>query len=92
MCFIDSPYVPLSDTANFTRYTKEGFDMADHERLAECYYDLTERCVSSILTNHDTPLTRKWYDGFDIKKVYAHRSINCKGNKRDVSEIIITNF
>ena len=36
--------------------------------------------------------TRKWYQGFDIKKVYAHRSINCKGNKRDVSEIIITNF
>lgn len=92
VCFIDSPYVPLSDTANFTRYTKEGFDMADHERLAECYHDLTERCVASILTNHDTPLTRKWYEGFDIKKVYAHRSINCKGNKRDGSEIIVTNF
>ena len=32
--YFDSPYVPVSDTANFTDYTKTGFLLEDHKRLA----------------------------------------------------------
>ena len=35
--YFDSPYIPVSETANFTDYTKDGFTYEDHVRLAELY-------------------------------------------------------
>lgn len=35
--FFDSPYVPISVTAAFSNYTKDGFTLADHERLAALF-------------------------------------------------------
>ena len=40
--FIDSPYAPLNPTS-FESYTKEGFDIECHRRLANLYYELTDR-------------------------------------------------
>ena len=40
--FIDSPYAPLNPTS-FESYTKEGFDIESHRRLARLYDELTER-------------------------------------------------
>ena len=38
--FIDSPYAPLNPTS-FESYTKEGFDIESHKRLAKLYDELT---------------------------------------------------
>ena len=38
--YFDSPYVPISETANFTDYTKDGFSLKDHKRLAELFSHL----------------------------------------------------
>ena len=40
--FIDSPYAPLNPTS-FESYTKEGFDIESHKRLAKLYDELTAR-------------------------------------------------
>lgn len=47
--FMDSPYAPLNPTS-FESYTKEGFDIESHRRLANLYDDLTERGCYCMLT------------------------------------------
>lgn len=42
--FIDSPYAPLNPTS-FESYTKEGFDIESHKRLANLYDELDRKSV-----------------------------------------------
>jgi DNA adenine methylase len=91
--YCDPPFVPLSDTANFTSYTKIGFDIQHQEQLAAIARKLAEAGVYVMLSNHDTPVVRKLYKGFTIERVYAIRSINSKTTKRGaVKEVIIRNY
>ena len=90
--FFDSPYVPLSETANFDRYTKDKFAENEHKTLANIYKMLDNRGVKQILTNHNTPLTRELYKDYNIREVVVQRSINADVKKRVGKEIIITNF
>ena len=90
--YFDSPYVPINDTANFTSYTKEGFSLDDHKRLATLYRNLSERGVKVMLSNHDVPLVHELYDGFKIEPVDVRRIINRDASKRSGKEVIITNY
>ena len=47
--YFDSPYVPVSVTASFTDYTKDGFTYEDHVRLAGLYKKLSEKNVIAML-------------------------------------------
>jgi DNA adenine methylase len=90
LVYIDSPYVPTSDTSSFTAYTAAGFEEADHRRLAAAYRALARRGVHCALSNSDTPLTRDLYHGFRIVDLSRVNSINCKGSKRQrVGEILV---
>lgn len=90
--YFDSPYVPINDTANFTNYTKEGFSLEDHKRLAGLYRKLSERGAKVMLSNHDVPLVYELYDGFKIEPVDVRRNINRNASKRSGKEVIITNY
>lgn len=58
--FLDSPYAPLNPTS-FESYTKEGFDIESHRRLAKLYDELTNRGCYCMLTNHNTELINELY-------------------------------
>ena len=58
--FIDSPYAPLNPTS-FESYTKEGFDIESHKRLAKLFDELTARGCYCMLTNHNTDLINELY-------------------------------
>lgn len=89
--YFDPPYVPASDTANFTAYVKGGFGPETQERLADVARRLDSRGVHVLLSNSDTPFVRKIYKGFKIEKVQAPRRINSKGGKRgNVGEVLIS--
>lgn len=90
--FFDSPYVPLSETANFDSYTKNKFTENDHKTLAKFYKKLDNNGVKEIITNHNTAFVRELYAKYNITEVLAQRSINCDTKKRVGKEIIITNF
>lgn len=90
--YFDSPYIPVSETANFTDYTKDGFTYEDHVRLAELYKRLAARGVKVMLSNHDVPLVYELYDGFKIENVDVRRNINSNAKKRVGKEVIITNY
>ncbi len=89
--FFDSPYAPINPTS-FTDYTKEGFALDDHERLARVFRSLTKKGVFCMLTNHNTALVNELYSGFNKKVVSVSRLINSKADARTGEEIIITNY
>ncbi len=91
--YLDPPYVPLSSTANFTAYTKDGFGPGDQRRLAEVCRILDRRGVLFMLSNSDTPWVRELYRDFDIQQVWARRSINANGEGRGpVAEVVVRNY
>lgn len=91
--FIDSPYAPLNPTS-FESYTKEGFDVESHKRLAELYDELTERGCYCMLTNHNTELINELYGnkGYRMDVISVKRLINADASKRVGEEVIICNY
>lgn len=90
--YFDSPYVPVSETANFTDYTKDGFSLEDHKRLAELFKRLDQMGAYVMLSNHNVPLVHELYSGYHIDIVDVRRSINRDASKRVGKEVIITNY
>lgn len=89
--YFDPPYVPLSRTASFKNYTKDGFTLNDQQRLAICVRDLASKGVLVLLSNSDTPTVRELYAGFEIHVVKMRRNISSKGDGRGpVDEVIVS--
>ena len=90
LVYFDPPYIPVSETADFTSYTDCRFDMADQERLAFIFDKLVDRGVQVLLSNADVPWIHERYAGHQIHRVQVKRSINSKASKRGaVGEVII---
>ena len=89
--FVDSPYAPLNPSS-FESYTKEGFDMESHERLAAVFKDMTARGCYCMLMNHNTEFIRGLYKEFKQEVVDVKRMINSDAANRVGKEVIITNY
>ena len=90
--YFDPPYVPLTETANFTSYTADDFGCEDQEQLATTAQLLDKRGCYFMLSNHDTPRVRELYADFHIDTVQCTRAINSNAAKRgSVTEVVITN-
>lgn len=90
--YFDSPYVPASTTSNFTSYTKDGFTLEDHMRLADLFKKLDSQGVKVLLSNNDVELVRELYQGYRIETLGVKRSINSNASKRSASEVLISNY
>ena len=91
--YLDPPYDPVSDTANFTGYTKGGFDRADQIRLRECCDELDRRGIRFMLSNSATEFIWQQYHRYNREVVQAKRAINSNGAKRgQVNELVIRNY
>jgi DNA adenine methylase len=90
--YFDSPYIPVSETASFTDYTKDGFTYDDHVRLSKLYKRLADSGIKCMLSNHDVDLVYVLYDGFKIESTDVKRNINSDAKKRTGKEVIITNY
>jgi DNA adenine methylase len=87
--YADPPYFPLSDTAKFTSYSADGFDLSDQQRLADTARKMASSGVSVLISNHDTPGTKKLYKGAKRKYIYVRRSISSKATERNkVREVL----
>ena len=91
--FFDSPYAPLNPTS-FESYTKEGFDIESHKRLANLFKKLTDKGCYCMLTNHNTEFINDLYGnkGYKIDVVRVKRMINSNASKRVGEEVIIYNY
>lgn len=90
--YFDSPYVPVSKTANFTDYTKNGFTLEDHKRLAALFKRLDNLGANLLLSNNDVPIVHELYEGYKIESVGVRRGINSVASKRTGKEVIVTNY
>ena len=91
--YLDPPYHPLSETANFTGYTSDAFGEEDQRRLAEVFQKLDSIGCLVMLSNSDTPFIRELYDGYDMQVVHAKRAINSRADRRGpINELVIRNY
>lgn len=97
--YIDPPYRPLSETANFTSYSEYEFNDDSQRELAEFAHHLDGKGVRVLLSNSDPKNTNpddeffdEIYSGFKIERIFANRAINSKGSKRGkITELLISN-
>lgn len=91
--YLDPPYDPVSDTANFTGYTKGGFGKEAQIELRKQCDELNRRGIKFMLSNSATDFIKEQYSAYRIKELPAKRYINSIGNKRgDVPEVVVTNY
>lgn len=90
--YFDSPYVPQSETADFTDYTKDGFSLRDHERLADLFRRLDRIGAKVMLSNNDVQLVHELYSGYEIQHLDVRRMINSNASHRKGREVLITNY
>ena len=91
--YLDPPYDPVSDTANFTGYNKDGFGRSEQMRLRQCCDELNRRGVRFLLSNSATDFIKDLYRDYDIRIVKAKRAINADASKRGaIEEVLIRNY
>jgi len=91
--YLDPPYIPVSESADFKRYTKSQFREDDHRRLAQEYRRLGDAGCKVLLSNSWHPLVEELYSAYTIEQVSARRIVNCDASKRGpVPEAIIRNY
>ena len=87
--FLDPPYLPISEYADFKRYTKEQFYEEDHVELAKMIMTLHERGCYVVLTNSNHPLVHELYAPFNIDVIQTKRHISCNGSTRKGEDVIV---
>jgi DNA adenine methylase len=91
--YLDPPYNPVSNTANFTGYTNNGFGKKDQYNLAEVFKKLDNRNCKILLSNSDTPIIRELYKEYSLTELMANRAINSKAsNRTGHTELLIRNW
>ncbi|MCL6445345.1 MAG: Dam family site-specific DNA-(adenine-N6)-methyltransferase, partial [Alicyclobacillus sp.] len=90
--YCDPPYVPLSDTANFTSYSAGGFDLAAQSELATLAEQLGERGIPVVISNHENPFTRRAYAKARITSFAVQRFISCDGSNRGAAMELLAVF
>lgn len=91
--YLDPPYIPYSDTANFTKYASADFGIEDQKRLVSYCNELTNIGAKFLLSNSDTALTRELYSSFIIEAVEVYHSVGASAeSRREKGEVIIRNY
>ena len=91
--YFDPPYVPLTVTSSFTRYTSDGFDMDDQMRLRNLVDRLTGKGVFVMLSNSCSPAVEELYADYHVRVVQANRRVNTVGSGRGkINEVLVTNY
>ena len=60
--YCDPPYIPISQTSNFTKYSKNDFNLSDQQLLAGFVKTRAYDGIPVLISNSDTPLTRELYN------------------------------
>jgi len=93
--YLDPPFHPVSNTANFTSYTNNGFTLEDQKELAIIFKELTRRGCKLLLSNSNTEEIRSLYSDFShlTEVALVNRSINAVASKRiGHNELLIRNY
>ncbi|UUE36541.1 Dam family site-specific DNA-(adenine-N6)-methyltransferase [Pectobacterium aroidearum] len=88
--YCDPPYLPASDTANFTQYHHASFTPDHHRDLAALLLSVNlSRGVPVVISNSDTPATREIYQHYQFHEIAVQRSISANGITRGAAKEVI---
>jgi DNA adenine methylase len=90
--YCDPPYVPLTETANFTGYNRGGFGKQEQQQLADMAKHLSRKGVNVVISNHDTTFTQTAYESAKIISFKVQRFISCKGDARGLASEMLALF
>ena len=94
--YFDPPYDPLSTTASFVSYQKEGFGRNEQLELRDELVRLTELRIPVLLSNSDTTFIRKIYREsglFRLETIQVRRAISASASGRGmVPELFVSNY
>jgi DNA adenine methylase len=90
--YLDPPYFKFGGYSDFNRYTPGQFREDDHVRLATLCRKLDARKAKWALSNSDTEFVRSLFVGYRFETVDSRREINLKSRKRNIQELLITNY
>ena len=90
LVYCDPPYVPISDTASFTKYAKTDFNLDQQKMLVNLVNQARNNKISSLVSNHDLAITRQLYkNATEIVSFDVRRAISCKAdNRKNVKELL----
>jgi len=91
--YCDPPYLPLSDTSDFTSYSAGGFSLQDQIDLAKCASKAAQKGAIVVISNHDTWCARQIYGNMfnrKISSISVSRTISSNADSRKpVKEVIV---
>lgn len=98
--YLDPPYRPINGKKSFEGYSKSDFNDDNQEELAKFCKKIDNIGAKFILSNSDPWNYDKndmffddLYNDFNVKRIYAKRFINSKGNKRGpITELLVSNY
>ena len=88
--YFDPPYIPISKTSSFTGYTKGGFDLGEHGRLAKVFGRLAKKGARVVLSNSSAKEAEGLYAQYDVDWITDSRSVGGPADyrKKAVKEIV----
>jgi DNA adenine methylase len=91
--YLDPPYAPEKDKS-FVSYTKDGFEIEQHNKLFELCNKLCDENKKMMMSNADVNLVRHHFsiDKFNINAILCKRHINSKNPESKAKEVIIKNY
>ncbi|XTZ09875.1 MAG: DNA adenine methylase [cyanobacterium endosymbiont of Rhopalodia yunnanensis] len=97
--YYDPPYRSISKTATFNAYNSLNFNDDEQRRLRDTFIEVSQQGAYQMLSNSDPTnyiedfFFDELYCDFNIKRIFASRMINSKGNSRGkIREILVTNY
>lgn len=88
--YCDPPYLPESETANFTQYHSTPFGKKEHRQLVAALLAANrETGASVVISNSDTQKTREIYQPFNLHEISVQRSVSADKNNRNKAREVI---
>ena len=94
--YLDPPYIPNSNTSNFTDYSSQGFKYEDHVELGNVFLELVKNKNNVVLSNNNNELSRKIF--LQNKNLFAYEVLVSKSINRNkegrgkTAELLISTF
>jgi len=81
--YCDPPYLPISNTSNFTSYSPNGFSLEMQVELVHCARWAQDQGATVIISNNAVPNSKVLYaDATETHYVDVRKSVSCKADGR----------